>query len=450
MASLDQAFIKAYRQQETAGGAISLDPSGTPSMAEAPQDRPLREAKEQTSAAGYEDVLAAVQAERVQAEPCPTAPAPPPKPAANPSERDAVLEAGNGAVPHFLRGHSTAAPPAASLGPGPETGDDGQSGRTARIDAGVLGPAERGRVVPSPHIDTGACGAAPCADARVDSETPSGTEAGCASASPPLDGAVQSAVSPEEDPAPDSAHAPSSAPVPEPPSQPPAEPAGTDGPEAGRFRPLLQVDRLAASPVGQRLQQRAADEMDCLAAALLALAGEDRKVVGFASDHAGQGTTTLLSSAALRLAERGVPLALIDANLAGPRLATELGLLPEYGWEKVLAGTVPVEELVVESVEQSMGVMPLCRQIDAAEMADDAAAFRNAVATLRAHYGLVLVDLGVPCGAAIGRMFRALDTVLLVRDMRSTHPERLFELHRTLGRAEVHVAGIIESFVRGG
>ena len=449
MASLDQAFIKAYRHQQSAAGAVAVDPSGAPSMAEA--DRPRREAKEQSSAVRHEGVLTALQAQRLHAQPQRAEPAPPPQPPADPAEHHAILETGNRAVPHFLRGQ-----PAPRPGPGPETGNDEQPendeqpGHTARIDAGVLGAVERGGAVPEPHIDTGAAGAVPSAGAGADCQTPSGTAAACASTATCGNVAEQSAASHEEDPAPDAAPTTPSPAPPEPAAHRPAEPEGTDGRRADGFRPLLQVDRLAVSPVGQRLQQRAADELDRLAAAMLAFAEKDRKVIGFASDHARQGTTTLLSAVALRLAERGVSLALVDANLAGPRLAAELELLPEYGWEKALAGAVPVEELVVESVEQPIGLMPLCRKLDAADLPGGATAFQKAVATLRAHYGLVLVDLGVPCEAAIDRMYRALDTVLLVRDVRSTHPERLFDLHRTLGRAGVHVAGIIESFVRGG
>jgi MinD-like ATPase involved in chromosome partitioning or flagellar assembly len=172
--------------------------------------------------------------------------------------------------------------------------------------------------------------------------------------------------------------------------------------------------------------------------------------VGFASDRRGQGTTTLLGCVALRLAERGERVAMADANIGNPQLASELGLLPEYGWERILADPMPLEELVIESVRQSIALFPLCCPFDAASLPDDFSALQGAMATLREHYGLVLVDLGVPGDALIGRMARVLDTVLLVRDVRSAQPDRVFDLHRMLNRAGVNVAGMIESFVRGG
>ncbi len=423
MASLDKAFIKAYRQQGSAAGSIPLDTSGTESLVEALEERPLREAKKQSAVARHQGVLAALQTERSAVRTQQVPAKPPRKPAEAPAETDPGLQSRNQGLPDFLRPSAKKAclPGASRTTPGPD--DDAKLEHRSRKDALRLDSSAE-PAVPDPHF-------AP-ADAAA---TPNGAAGGPTSALGPGAEAALAAC-----PAGEATHSDTAV----------GEPGPAGDPATGSFRPLLQVERLTASPVGERLQQQAAAELERLAAALLAVVGKGRKVVGFASDQAGQGVTTVIGSLALRLAERSVSVALVDANLANPQLASELGLLPEYGWEKALEASMPLDELVIESVGQPIGLMPLCREFDAAQFPDDFTVFREALAAFRGYYDVVLVDVGVPTDALIGRMLRTLDTVLLVCDARRTQTESLTGLHRALSRAGVNVAGIIESFVRGG
>lgn len=364
MASLDQAFIKAYRQQVSPAGAIPLDTSGTESLAEALEDRPLREAKRQTAAARHTEVLSVLEAERPHPQVTNPAPSQSCTPIAEPDEQVLALEGDQCQVPSF-----------------------------------ICSVAERSRESFLPNHSSAPTGVAVAAD-------------------------VPATVGP-------------------------TAPTGRDEVEAGTFRPLLQVPRIVASAVGERLKQRAAAELDCLAHALLALAKQGKTAAGFAASAPGQGITTLLGAVALRLAERGVSVALVDANLDRPQLASELGLLPEYGWERALVSSIPSEELVIESVEQPIALMPLCGKLDAGGVLQNGGPFQEAMATLREHYDLVLVDLGASGNAPVEPILGTLDTVLLVRDMRAKASQDVFALYRTLVRSKVHVAGIIESFGRG-
>ncbi len=443
MASLDKAFIKAYRQRESDVGTIPLDTSGTESLVDALEDRPLREAKVRTAAARHDSVLAALQSVRqsvrLQVEPEQAAPTPPSEAASRSIEQDALLETGNQAVPPFLHPQSVVRRHAAAGGSPSNIGEDAAEDRTARVDA--VTQAELGRIVPPPHLAASTLGnvalpsqpatAPGTTDAEVDKDNqPSRGSAAEESVGPPLQATKA-----------ESSRAAAQAKI---------EAAGENGVGRASFQPRLQVDRIVASSVGRRLRQRAADELDRLGGALAALAQEGRKVVGFASAKPCQGTTTLLGAVALGLAERGVPVAVVDADISDPQLASELGLAPEYGWEQGLAESIPCEELVIGSVEQPIALMPLCRRFDTEDLPDDFTRFREGLAALREHYELVLVDLGAWGDALAGRMLKTLDTVVLVRDVRSTRPEQIQDLYRTLVRADVNVAGIVESFVRGG
>ncbi len=436
MASLDKAFIKAYRQQDPAVSAIPLDTSGTQSLVEALEDRPLREAKKQTAVTRHHGVLAALSSERLQAPRSQATDNPPRKSTAALNRQDSELEVCNGEIPPFLRRSNEVRCQTAPSRTVLDLTEVLQTERMARVDAGQSDAVGGTQVVPSPHIDPRAIASHAVADQAVkpsEAQGPATAPDGEYSA-PKCEDGCEVALFPEGD-----ADATSE-----------TDASVWEVPEGKGFRPVLQVDCVGVSPVGERLQRQAAVELDRLVDSLLAVADKGRKVVGFASDRRGQGTTTLLGCVALRLAERGERVAMADANIGNPQLASELGLLPEYGWERILADPMPLEELVIESVRQSIALLPLCCPFDAASLPDDFSAMQGAMATLREHYGLVLVDLGVPCDALIGGMVRVLDTVLLVRDVRSAQPDRVFDLHRMLSRAGVNVAGMIDSFVRGG
>lgn len=451
MASLDKAFIKAYQQQGTAAGSIPLDTSGTESLVEAIEDRPLREAKKQSVVARRQGVLAALQTERSPAWPQP-APARPPEDSEEDSAHDpsetgpAETPDSNEDVPGFLRPSKKMVCPRPGSRTAPRLGDDTRLTLGSRKDVRRLDLAEPESAIPKPHLAAGGIGTPDAqgpAAAGADTLPETADAEACCVRSPGTASGSTSPGAESEDADALPVHGEGS-------EARPRNRTGAEDAETKVFYPLLQVERMTPSPVGERLQQQVSDELDRLADALVGVAERGRKVIGFASDQPGQGVTTVLGAVALRLAERRGSVAVVDANLTHPQLASEVGLLPEYGWEKALETPVPLEELVIESVEQPMGLMPLCREFDAAHFPDDFTFFREALIALRKHYDLVLVDVGVPCDVLIGRMLRTLDTVLLVFDARRTQTECLTDLHRALSRAGVNVAGMIESFGRDG
>ncbi len=219
----------------------------------------------------------------------------------------------------------------------------------------------------------------------------------------------------------------------------------------GQFRPMLQVDQFTWPSVSRRLGRVVGGELDRLADALAELAAEGQKVLTITGCRRGEGATTMLLCAGKRLAERQLNVVLLDADPANPQLARRLGIQPEYGWEDVLAGRMPLAEVVVESVADHMAVLPACDnrvaddrlQVDKTSMAEN-------IDVLAGHYDLVLVDVGpldgrpggseAPCGR--------LDAVVLVRDVRTTTSDRLAEALHDISAAGLVQAGVVQNFAR--
>ena len=237
--------------------------------------------------------------------------------------------------------------------------------------------------------------------------------------------------------------------------EPPAEPIPAEevpGPSGQEpFRPSFQVDGFAWPSGCTRLSTAAEDQLDHLADGLTAGLSEGRKVVGLGSCRQGEGCTTLLLCAARRLAERGLTVAMVDADFDHPELAGRLGLLPESGWEEVLAGRLPLAEAVVESVQDRIVLLPWLGPVssEGCPTADPAArgATLNA---LREHYDLVLIDLGAfDAGSPAVRVDgRWIDAVVLVHDVRSTPQAELNRARARLEAAGIDALSVAENFVK--
>ncbi len=229
---------------------------------------------------------------------------------------------------------------------------------------------------------------------------------------------------------------------------------GAIGPDDKPFQPAFQVDSFAWPSGCARLGMVARNEMEQLAEGLMAGREAGQQVVAMSGCRRGDGCTTLLLCVARRLAERGLNVAIVDADFDNPLLARRLGLLPDAGWEEVLADRAAVEEVMIESVQDRLAVLPLCGSLPCpgcpAQGLPDPVSSLN---QLRQHYDLVLVDLGEfgdRTGGGDGSsraVLRWIDAVVLVRDVRTTPQAELNRIRQRVEAAGLAEAGIAENFV---
>jgi len=219
------------------------------------------------------------------------------------------------------------------------------------------------------------------------------------------------------------------------------------------LRPMLQVDAFAWPAVLAEMTPEVEAQLDATAAALVQQDGRRPTVVALAGSTAKAGCTTLLLGAAARLARRGLNVVLVDANEAKPGLSSSLHLLPSLGWEDIVAGREPLAEVLIESVEDRLSLLPLSDPDELAQCSDTSVAsmaMASAMATLRQHYDLVLVDLGTPQQRVTGAMDETIDAAVLVHDVRRATDEALLAARRDLAARRIVCAGVIENFASPG
>ncbi len=233
----------------------------------------------------------------------------------------------------------------------------------------------------------------------------------------------------------------------------PQLPPSAESPAPPAFKPAWQVERFTWPRVCRRLMARAAEEFDRLADALLAANARGQKVLAMAACCRGEGATTLLLCAARRLAERGVKLVLVNADLARPRLAKRLGVEMQSGWNETPDHDATfLANAVIEAAANNLALSAI-REPKDEQARGDCSRLAPSLDILKGHYEMVLVDLGpLENTESLGDYFGQtvggkIDGVLLVHNPRITSEARLANVEEQLTAAGVPLAGLIENFV---
>ena len=211
-------------------------------------------------------------------------------------------------------------------------------------------------------------------------------------------------------------------------------------PPAAGFEPALQVDSFAWPSGCTRLGLDASEEIGELASALAKASADGKRVVGVSGGRRGDGCTTLLLCAARRLADQDHRVALVDADFDDPLLARRLGLLPESGWEKVVADGLPLEEVAIDSVQDRLALVPLCGTPPSGGDSEQSAT-KIPLDVLGRQYDLVLVDLGPIGEEALAKsgpletIADWIDGVILVHNVGSASSADLDEARRRVDTA---------------
>jgi Mrp family chromosome partitioning ATPase len=223
------------------------------------------------------------------------------------------------------------------------------------------------------------------------------------------------------------------------------------------FKSDQQVERFTWPKVCRRLISRSPDEFDRLADALLAAGAQGKKVLGIAGCRQGEGATTMLLCAAHRLADRGVKLAMVDADLARPRLAKRLGVQPQFGWNETSGETWETDDSVERAAVEAANGLTLAPIQEPASPTpwtpSGWARLGACLKTLRSHFEMTLVDLGPlenieHVGDSLHRTIASeLDAVLLIRNRRITSDEQLSVVQQELSAAGTVLVGLIENFI---
>jgi Mrp family chromosome partitioning ATPase len=156
----------------------------------------------------------------------------------------------------------------------------------------------------------------------------------------------------------------------------------------------LEVDRLIWPPACDALTDRAGAELESVAAQLTDPGNDCGPTIAVLSIDEGHGGTTVALCLSRILAQRGTRVCLVDGDYRQPSLAESLGLDAERGLESVLSGEAALGEILVESLEDQLLVLPLARPMAADAVGRSKLRQTVTFGELRDQFDVVLIDAG--------------------------------------------------------
>ncbi len=224
---------------------------------------------------------------------------------------------------------------------------------------------------------------------------------------------------------------------------------------AKAFFPHWRAPQLVWPKVCLALETKAEGALDRVAEAILSATREGKKVFGFLSPRTGEGATTLLLCTARRLAARGCRVLLADGNLVHPDLADRLSLVAEVGWEEAAGNSRRLEEIIIESMTDSVAVLP--RKGSREAVSDRSELVLSAVwpglEQLRNFYDMILVDLGALEHLGGEQVLSGkqcswpVEGMVLVRNVRVQDATDISTLRQRLQAGGMPVVGVVDNCV---
>ena len=174
------------------------------------------------------------------------------------------------------------------------------------------------------------------------------------------------------------------------------------------------------------------------------------KLLLFTSGHRAEGRTTLVLTLARVLARRPGRTLVVDADLAGPMIARQLGLKTAVGLDDVILKGSALSDALVEAAGENLTFLSLREPVTSPRAFVAGSAWSCTMARLRREFDLVLID-GGPIFSGLGATstHRAVDAAVLVHNRAVTTPRALERARTVLERDGVPLLGLAETFVPG-
>ena len=120
----------------------------------------------------------------------------------------------------------------------------------------------------------------------------------------------------------------------------------------------LEIDRFAWPPLCQALDETAKMVAAPIVDAILTASDSGRRVILITSGarQSGRTTTAIWLAATCALTKRRI--ALIDADVENPSIASMLGIQPPAGWEHFSTKDQPLGEYLIDSIADRFTVLP--------------------------------------------------------------------------------------------
>jgi len=222
--------------------------------------------------------------------------------------------------------------------------------------------------------------------------------------------------------------------------------SGARGPNGKRLALTSPSKEVVETVTQIRPQSQMAESYRALRTSLLlSNLGAPPKVIVVTSARPQEGKTTTSINTAIVLAQKGVRVLLVDADLRRPSVHKTLGMGPRSGLSNVLTGTATAEQTITTSpILPNLFIMPAGTPPPNPAELLASSNMRDLLAELRGKYDHIVIDTPPTLSVtdAVVLSPRADATILVIRSGQTTK-QALRRARDILMQVNAHVAGVL-------
>jgi succinoglycan biosynthesis transport protein ExoP len=220
---------------------------------------------------------------------------------------------------------------------------------------------------------------------------------------------------------------------------------GTHG-QAGKRLALTASKEVVETVTQVRPQSQMAESYRALRTSLLlSNLGAPPKVIMVTSARPQEGKTTTSINTAIVLAQKGVRVLLVDADLRRPSVHKTLGMGPRSGLSNVLTGSATLQQTITEStILPNLFILPAGMPPPNPAELLASSNMRDLIAELRGMYDHIVIDTPPTLSVtdAVVLSPRADASILVIRSGQTTK-QALRRSRDILTQVNAHVAGVL-------
>jgi polysaccharide biosynthesis transport protein len=222
--------------------------------------------------------------------------------------------------------------------------------------------------------------------------------------------------------------------------------SGNHGPSGKRLALTAAPKEVVETVTQVRPQSQMAESYRALRTSLLlSNLGAPPKVIMVTSARPQEGKTTTSINTAIVLAQKGVRVLLIDADLRRPSVHKTLGMGPRSGLSNVLTGSATAQQTIaISPILSNLFIMPAGTPPPNPAELLASANMRDLIAELRDQYDHIVIDTPPTLSVtdAVVLSPRADATILVIRSGQTTK-QALRRSRDILMQVNAHVAGVL-------
>jgi Mrp family chromosome partitioning ATPase len=158
------------------------------------------------------------------------------------------------------------------------------------------------------------------------------------------------------------------------------------------IQPMWEVDSFFWPATVENLLSTQVEAFDEIGLHFQRMQSAGLRILSVTSGERGVGRSTVAMCLAKAVAKTGLKVALVDGDYETPSLIDQLNMAVDYGWQECISSNIPLDEVVVHSIEDGLALVPLTDSIAGSIVNEQLPRINKLIKRLSGAYDFVVID----------------------------------------------------------